>query len=192
METPPIAESPVDSPRVQLAKREVAQPSDGSPATGEARNSEKTVNPQIAVPLPVKAPVAKELSVSELIQKIRITAETEERLDQVQDLAGRNTAEAVRGIQMLFGSERHPKVKAALLTALGDMDPALAPEARRQLLGAALKGEARDVRSTAIELLAEDDSPVAAALLEQAMKSDPDAELRDAAAEFHRARSKAN
>lgn len=128
----------------------------------------------------------------ELIQKIRTTSGTEEKLEQVQDLAGRNTAEAVRGIQMLFGSERHPRIKAALLTGLGDMDPELAPETRRQLLGAALKGEAREVRSTAIELLAEDDSPVATALLEQAMKSDPDRELRDAAAEFHRARSRGN
>lgn len=129
---------------------------------------------------------------SALIQKIRATSETGEKLDQIQDLAGRNTAEAVRGIQMLFGSERHPKIKAALLTGLGDMDPELAPAVRRQLLGDALKGEGREVRSTAIELLAEDDSPVASALLEQAMKSDPDRELREAAAEFHRVRSSGN
>jgi hypothetical protein len=135
--------------------------------------------------------VQRELSVAELIDKIRTTVATEERCDQVRDLAGRNTVEAVRAIQMLFGTERHPKVRAALLAGLGDMDADLVPAIRRQVLAAALRGEGREVRSTALDLLGDDDSSVATALLEQAMKSDPDQELRDAAAEFYRERTKA-
>ena len=70
-------------------------------------------------------------------------------------------------IQMLFRTERHPKVKAALLAGLGDMDVTLAPEIRHQLLASALRGEGREVRSTALDILGEDDSPTATALLGQ-------------------------
>jgi hypothetical protein len=136
------------------------------------------------------AKVQNELSVTELIDKIRSAVATEERVDHVQDLAGRNTVEAVMAIQMLFRTERHPKVKAALLAGLGDMDVALVPEIRRQLLATALRREGREVRSTALDLLGEDDSPTATALLGQAMKSDPDQELRDVAAELYRERTK--
>jgi HEAT repeat protein len=110
-------------------------------------------------------------------------------LELVQDLAGRNTAQAVKAIHFTFLSEKHPKVKAALLAGLGDMDADLAPETRLQLLTIALRGEARDVRSTALDLLSENDSPAATALLSQAMKSDPDREIRDAAAEYYRDRT---
>jgi hypothetical protein len=129
-----------------------------------------------------------EYSVAELIEKIRNCGRTEERLELVEDLSGRNTAEAVKAIHFVFLTEKHPKVKAAMLAGLGDMDAGLAPDTRLQLLTTALRGEAREVRSTALDLLAENESPAATALLSQTMKTDPDREIRDVATEYYRQR----
>ena len=150
-----------------------------------------------ARPVPVVLPSTprparlKERTITELVQQIRSTNGVDDRLGLIQELAGRNSAEAVLAIQQLFVMERHPKVKAALLSGLSDIDASLVPAVRLQILTTALQGEAREVRSTALDLLSETELPAATALLERAMKSDPDRELREVAAAFYRDRIEA-
>ncbi|HET6406959.1 MAG TPA: HEAT repeat domain-containing protein [Chthoniobacteraceae bacterium] len=158
----------------------------------EQREVENAAGPvPVVLPSTPRPAQAKEKTISELVQQIRSTSGVEDRLGLVQELAGRNSAEAVMAIQQLFVTERHPKVKAGLLSGLSDIDASLVPSIRLQILTTALQGEAREVRSTALDLLSETELPAATALLERAMKNDPDRELREVAAAFYRDRIEA-
>ena len=120
--------------------------------------------------------------------RFHTTNEKQDRIELAAEIAGRNDAEAVATLGRLFQLERHPEVKVALLANLNDIDHGTAPEARLRVLTAALRGQPRDVRTTALDSLAQLDDPQIEPLLRQAMASDPDREVRDIAAALYRVR----
>ncbi len=109
-------------------------------------------------------------------------------MDIAAEIAGRSDDAAVAALGRLFQAEAHPTVKVALLARLDEIDRDIAPEQRLRTLAAALRGQSREVRTTALDCLAQLDDPQVAPLLRQSMKSDPDREVRDIAAAIYRAR----
>jgi len=128
-------------------------------------------------------------SVAELENSFRITKEPKARVEIAKQIAGFNDAAAVESLARLFYHQSHPAVKETLLAALGDIDPREAPEVRLQLLASALHGEARNVRLAALNLLDELDDSRGAELIGDALKNDPDREVRAVAAAMLRERA---
>jgi predicted nucleic acid-binding protein len=128
--------------------------------------------------------------VSTLEQQIRATRSVEERAELITELARTDSAEAVLALERLFTIERHPKVQTALIASLLDVDPTIQPDARLRILRAALTNQPRDVRTTALEVLAESDDPAARELLRKSSISDPDHEVREVAAALYKANSR--
>jgi HEAT repeat protein len=114
----------------------------------------------------------------------------EERADLITELAHMDSSEAVLALERLFTIERHPKVQTALIASLLDVDLAIQPDARLRILRAALTNQPRDVRTTALEVLAESDDPAARELLRKSSISDPDHEVREVAAALYKANSR--
>jgi hypothetical protein len=145
------------------------------PTMMETSAQEPPVRPQVAAPAPEEPIRALEL-------RFRGVRNAEERAGLAGEIALRNSAEAVHTIARLFQTERHPSVKVALLAGLSDIDEDEAPEARFTLVTSALKGQARDVRTTALDILERLEEPRATELIRRTATSDPDQEVRDLAA----------
>jgi|GEM_PF-5147192 len=143
-------------------------------------------SPPVSDPLPtVSEP---EPSLALLERRFHATRAKEERIEIAAEIGGRNDADAVASLSRLFQAEAHPAVKAALLADLNEIDRDTAPELRLRTLAAALRGQPRNVRETALDSLAQLDDPQVAPLLKQAMTADPDREIREIAAALYRAR----
>ncbi len=142
------------------------------------------ITPRPAAPL---APLPGiEATAAELEQRFRATRDLPAQLDLLDEIAGRNDDEAVRVIGRLFPSARHPELKETLIAKLADIDPEAAPEERFRILDSALRNQPRNVRSAAIDVLAQSDEPQALALLRRSAREDPDRPLREAAGEILR------
>ncbi len=144
--------------------------------------------PDPPAPSPAPAPTTNEpeTPLAHLEQRFHNSRDKEARIEVAAEIAGRSDAAAVAALGRLFQAERHPAVKVALLADLNDISHDTAPEQRLRMLTAALRGQPRDVRTTALDVLAQLDDPQVAPLLKQAMTSDPDHEVREiAAAIFH-------
>ena len=111
----------------------------------------------------------------------------EKRIDLISELARSDRPDAILAIERLFATERHPAVQTALIAGLAEMDPSVQPEARLRLLRSALGPRPREVRTTALEILADSDDPAARELLRESSTSDPDHEVREVAAALYRA-----
>jgi hypothetical protein len=122
-----------------------------------------------------------------LEQRIRATRVAEERTELISELAHIDSAEAVLALERLFTVERNPKVQVTLIASLLEVDEAVQPDARFRILRAAVVNQPRDVRTTALEVLAESDDPAARELLRNSSVSDPDHEVREVAAALYKA-----
>ena len=152
------------------------------------------VHPPVGEPsVPVEPPPTANPrpAVAELERQFRSADASGERSDLARAIAGTNNAEAVIALGRIFRSERHPAVKVAILSALGDVDASVAPEERLATLAAALGGQPRDVRITALGSLTQLTDPRALAFLLRASQEDPDAFVRGAAAALYKARAEA-
>jgi len=129
-----------------------------------------------------------EMPLAMLERRFHASSAKEDRIEVAAEIAGRRDANAVAALGRLFQAERHPAVKVALIADLNDIDRDTAPELLMRTLTAALRGQPRDVRTTALEVLAQLDDPQVEPLLKRAMATDPDHEVRDVAAALHRAR----
>jgi hypothetical protein len=127
-------------------------------------------------------------SVGTLEQQFRAARTAEERVEIAREIASANDALAVAAIARLFPSERHPAVKIALLANLSDIEHETAIEARLSLLGSAVRGQPRNVRTAALDSLAQLDDSRIFPLLDRVATTDPDKEVREVAAALARAR----
>jgi hypothetical protein len=159
-----------------------------------ATPSASSTEPPLAEMPPPQIPTAIEprrsnpgTSVLSLEQQIRGTRGADERADLIGELAHDDSPDAVLALERLFTIERHPKVQTAIIADLMDVDPAIRPDARMRILRAALVNQPREVRSTAVEVLAESRDPAALELLRKTSISDPDHEVREAAAALYQA-----
>jgi hypothetical protein len=143
----------------------------------------------ISTPAGRPAAAATSHSVGQLEQQFRATNSTKEQLEIVREIAGLNNPEAVMAIARLFAIARHPEVKTGLLSGLGDIDTEAAPAVRLSVLTQALQGEARNVRSAALDLLDDLQDAGALPLMRRVMMTDPDEEIREAAAAMYQSRT---
>ena len=127
------------------------------------------------------------IAVATLEHRFRTAQTDEARNDAAQQIAGHNDAEAVRAIGRLFANETNPRFRLTLLAALGDIDDGEALEARLAMLAMAVRGKGREERTTALDLLERLEDPRALALIETTMRSDPDAQVRQAASAIYQA-----
>jgi hypothetical protein len=127
-------------------------------------------------------------SISTLEQQFRIANAPGDRETLAAEIAGWNDTSAVLAIQRLFRTERHPKVKVALLANLADINADASLDARLSLLTAALHGQPREVRMAALDSLAQLDDPRVPLALKQTITADPDHEVRELATALHRSR----
>jgi HEAT repeats len=125
-----------------------------------------------------------EATVAELESRFRAEREPGARVEIITEIVGHNDASAVGAIARLFKSERTPSVKEALIAGLADIDPEAAPAERFTILAGAIRGQPRNVRTTAIDLLSQSDEPRDIALLAKAAVEDPDGEVRELAREI--------
>jgi len=163
-----------------------APPSLGGSSFPRSASTTTSGNGEVAAAREVPRPAKPEVTLAEVERRFLGTQNAEARADLASEVAGFNNAPAVEAISRLFQRERHPTVKAALLASLADIDAAQAAELRLQLLASALQGQPRDVRTTAIENLAQLESPQAMALIQNAVKHDPDSAVREVASELLR------
>jgi hypothetical protein len=178
-EHPPSIATP--SPPALISQEDPAPPTE--PSLGEATHglagAERSKNP--ITPSATKQP---EPTASALALEVRAAQSTASRIELIEQLAGLNTPEAVQWLRTLYPEQRLPQIKASLVSVLADIDESHAPEARLNLLAQALRGEPRNVRSAAVEVLGQSETPAATKLLREVKSSDPDYELREVAAEF--------
>jgi hypothetical protein len=125
--------------------------------------------------------VAPEATIEELESRFRKEADTAARLDLVTEIAGHNDAAAVTAISRLFKTERNSAVKETLIASLGDIDSEAAPGERLAILANAIRGQPRNVRSTALDVLGQSEEPHAIALVKKTAADDPDKDIREAA-----------
>jgi hypothetical protein len=160
-------------------------------APDASEQAQTTASLESPAPPQVKEPRVEENepSLRDLEARFRATKVPQEQTAILNQITGFNDAAAVECLARLFHQQSHPAIKEALLAVLGDIDPREAPETRLQLLAQALHGEARNVRLTALDLLDELDDPRGAELIADAMKKDPDRQVRDVAAAMIRERA---
>jgi HEAT repeat protein len=132
---------------------------------------------------------ARDPSLDELENSFRRAHEPRMRVEILKQIAGFDDAAAMQKIANLFQNEPSPVVQEALLSALGDIGADENPEVRFGVLTAALRKPARNVRLAALHLLNEINDARVPALLQKATKSDPDREVREAAATILRERA---
>jgi hypothetical protein len=182
-----------DDAAMDVGKAAVELPKDETPVrTAPDASEQAQATPSLESPMPqVKAAPAteNEPSVRDLEARFRTTKVTQEQTAILEQIAGFNDAAAVECLARLFHQQSHPAVKEALLAALGDIDPREAPETRQQLLATASRGEARNVRRTALHLLDALEDPRGAELIRDLMKNDPDRQVREEAAALLRERA---
>lgn len=130
--------------------------------------------------------------VAELERRFRGADASGERSDLAHAIAGRNDAAAVLALGRIFRTERNPVVKAAILSALGDVDASVAPGERLATLDSALRGQPRDVRIAALGSLTQLKDPRSLALLLHASQEDADVFVRETAAALYKARKEAS
>jgi type IV secretory pathway VirB10-like protein len=187
----PAPLAPAQTPLPVPAERE--QPSREVSAADPAPvpSLPSTMPPVAETPTPPPPkPSSGEASVAALEQRIRATRDTEERSELIAELAHRDSAEAVLALERLFTVERHPKVQTALIASLLEVNSAVLPDARLRILRAAVTGQPREVRTTALEVLAESSDAAARELLRKSSVSDPDHEVREVAAALYEANSR--
>ena len=142
--------------------------------------------PQPAAPL-APAAVVEPVTVATLKKEYLAARKSEDRADIARMIAGEAMPESFKTIVYLFGIERVPEVKEALLAGLGDMDKDEAVAEKITFLTSAMKGQPRSVRSTALDVLALLDTPESRALVRKAATHDPDQEIRNTAAALAKA-----
>jgi hypothetical protein len=169
--------------REQVMQDQSAAAPESAPALKESVSLPST--PQPATTAAPRRPVG--TSVLTFEQQIRSTRDAEGRVDLITELAHADSAEALLALERLFTIERHPKVQTALIAGLLEVDPAIQPDARFRILRSALTNQPREVRTTALEVLAESKDPTARELLRKSSLSDPDHEVREVAAALYKA-----
>jgi hypothetical protein len=182
----PSPESPRETetvPSQPLRQMNEAKLQREEPREVQSRPAPRPLSPPAephAPPRPVRAK-----SAAGLEQEIRAARTSEERIELIAELAHLDAPDAVLAIERLFATERHPAVQTALVASLAEMDPAVQPETRLRLLRMALGPRPREVRTTALEILADSDDPAARELLKESSTSDPDHEVREVAAALY-------
>ena len=126
-------------------------------------------------------------SVSSLESQYHHTRATADRIELASEIASWNDSAAVQAIGRLFKSEPHPETKLALLSGLNDINSEAALDARLDVLAFALQGQPRNVRTAALDSLAQIDDPRVAPLLKKVMTTDPDHEVRVTATALYEA-----
>ncbi len=139
------------------------------------------------MPIPPRPPMSQPTALM-LENQFRAARRTEERIDLAGELAGLNNAEAVQSIGRLFRTERHPKVKMALIAGLADISQETDEAGKRTMLGEALNRQPRDIRVAALDVLSQLDDAQSLALLRRAITFDPDKEVRETATALYQAR----
>jgi len=183
--TPAVA-PPAESVRVsreEAVRHQTATAPEPAPTPKETVTSPSTPQPAVTGAPRRSAGT----SVSALEQQIRSTRDAEGRVDLITELAHGDSPEALLALERLFTIERHPKVQTALIAGLLEVDPAIQPDARFRILRSALTNQPREVRTTALEVLAESKDPTARELLRKSSISDPDHEVREVAAALYKA-----
>lgn len=155
-----------------------------APAADEPTPAPPTV---IMIPQPEPPPDARTLE-----QRYFAATDAAERAEIAGELFDLNTPEAATTARRLFSVEGDEDVKLVLLTELAQMD---SPTEREQNFGifvtALFPTQSRTIRETAISLLASFGDARAVQVLRNLSK-DPDAEIREAAAEAVRELQEAN
>jgi HEAT repeat protein len=158
-----------------------------SPAAVVEEPSPAQLSPPVMIPQPEPSPDARTIE-----QRYFAAVDADSRAEIVGQLCDLNTPEAAATARRLFSTERNEDVKLALLTELAQMD---APAEREQNFGlfvaALFPGQPRTIRETAISLLADFGDARAVQVLRN-LSNDPDAEIREAAADAVRELQKAN
>jgi hypothetical protein len=161
-----------------------------APLTASPESSLPATAPGAATAAPERVPAEAErpTPLAELERTFVAAVAKEDRIELARKIATRNDAEAVSALGRLFQNETQPEVKVALLVNLKAIPASAGPDARMQILANALRGQSREVRTTALDSLAQLDDPRASGLILVAMRSDPDQEVREMAAALERAR----
>ncbi len=175
----------IASPR-PVAPAQIALKISSAPQPDELIQSEENRNPLASPPLTPPRAEPRE-PVSSLETRYYNTRATADRIELAGEIAGWNDSEAVHAIGRLFKSEHHPDVKLALLSGLNDISLGTALDARLDVLSSALHGQSRDVRTAALDSLAQIEDPRIAPLLKKVMTTDPDHEVREIAAALYEA-----
>jgi hypothetical protein len=168
-----------------------AQPSNASSTPKPAETSSAVRENGSPANFPNDVPGAKparitatppEASPRELEQRFLGTQEKDAQIDVVAEIAGHNNADAVQTLARVFRQARDPVVKETILSRLADIDPEVAPFERIDLLQGALFAQPRNVRLTALDVLAQSEDPRALLAVRRAAREDPDKLIREAAA----------
>lgn len=155
-----------------------------TPPTSSAMESTKaapfTPRPKVEVQSAPETP-ARTSTPAEIGNRLRVATEPSERSEFVAELWELNTPEAIEILRQQFFVERDPDVRADILSGVVDDPKPATREGRFSLLSAALApNQPADVRSIAVNLLADYDDPRAVALLQNLIQ-DPNEDVREAA-----------
>jgi len=153
----------------------------------ELVQSEKDKDPLPIPPTTMASQAEPREPISSLEAQYHHTRVTADRIELASEIASWNDSAAVQAIGRLFKSEAHPEIKLALLSGLNDINSEAALDARLDVLTFALHGQPRNVRTAALDSLAQIDDPRIAALLKKVMTTDPDHEVRVTATALYEA-----
>lgn len=168
------------------APAQIALKNSSTPQPEELVQREENRDPLPKLPAAAPRTEPRE-SVSSLEFRYYNTRATADRIELAGEIASWNDSEAVQAIGRLFRAEHHPAIKLALLGGLNDISSATALDARLDVLTFALHGQPRDVRTAALDSLAQIDDPRIAPLLKKVMTTDPDHEVREIASALYEA-----
>jgi hypothetical protein len=174
-------ELPPPPPSPSPEKSESSKPSP-STATVPSPKPAATVAPSVtSVPsTTAAAPTGTPSQVADALETVYIAnPDFTARVDTIYKLTDEGTPEAIASLGRLFHAEKDPDLKTEILDSLFDVDGQ--DERKAALLSAgAGADQAKEVRLSAIDGLEDVDAKYALPIL-QALASDPDEEIRDAA-----------
>ena len=151
-----------------------------------ARTESAPAQPPFVIAQPEPSPDARTLE-----QRYFAATNATDRAEIAGQLCDLNTPEAAATARRLFSTERDEDTKLALLTDLAEMESPVEREQNFNVFVSALfPTQPRIIREVAISLLTDYSSDARALQLLRNLSNDPDAEIREAAADAVRALQK--
>jgi hypothetical protein len=137
---------------------------------------------QSASPPVAQPPGQRAATAAEMEEHYEQATGAESRAEAARSLASLDNGAALQALARLFTKARAYTDRVAIVGALSDSHSEDNLDAKLAILRAALaQGQARQVRSVAVDVTAQLDDPRAVDLLRQAAKLDPDAQIREVA-----------